>query len=578
MSTKINSSIWWLILGVGIVMLAAWLRWWHLSSTPPSPYWEEVALGYDAFSLLETGNDHHGHAWPVVAFESFGDWKPAGYYYALLPFIATMGLSVTSVRLPAVIAGVLIVIGVGWLSRLLGQWWKLNEGEVKRWQLITMLVTAVSPWAIVFSRAAWEVNLATCLVVWGIGCGWSAWLQARNHRSSWRDSVWMASAALLLVLSMYTYHAARVIAPVLGLGLGLTWVGLTWPHQRWGVALKKWAVAIIPAFLLALPLVLALGSPVTSQRFAETSIFSDVSVIERSNELQALAGHSWWSRLLYHRYVLFGRVILLNFFAHFTPQFLFLSGDTNPRHSIQFLGQLYPFEILFLGIGAIWVIWKYRLKAWFLWLWLVIGIVPAAITLAAPHALRTLFVMPLMMLVVGTGIVRGVEWGLRHCKRWLSPVVAERLLWTKILVVYALGILIFWRFYTGVYAQLYSAEWQGGYEEMVQHVSEYRSQHPEVPVYITREQGRPAMYYWFFTKTDPRLVQAANGTAKQDQGEFLEFENMKFIRSVDEVTTPGLVVSSPEQANRLQSRFTTQLVFTVSDGQRGPVWAGVAVE
>lgn len=578
MSIKNNQSRWFWFAWLSIVLVAVVLRFLHLSSTPPSPYWEEVALGYDAFSLLKTGKDHHGHVWPVVAFESFGDWKPAGYYYALLPFIATMELSVTAIRMPAALAGVLIVIGVGWLARLLSQWWRLDKEWGERWQLIAMAITAVSPWAILFSRAAWEVNLATGLVVWGVGCAWQSWLKARDKKNSNQDVWWMAGAAVLLVLSMYTYHAARLISPLLGLGLGATWMALTWSRPTWPQVVKRWVIAVVPAVIIAVPLLLALGSPVTSQRFAETSIFSDVSVIERSNELQAMAGHSWWSKIVYHRYVLFGQVIVVNFFSHFTPQFLFLTGDNNPRHSIQFLGQLYPFEIFFLLAGAIWLAYHYRFRGWFIWWWIVIGVVPASITLASPHALRTLFVMPVLMLLISAGILHFIVRWSHWLSRWLIKGTAEKIVWLKIAIVYLLGVGIFWRFYVGVYSQLYSSEWQAGYEEMVRQVADFESAHPDTPIYITREQGRPAMYYWFYTQTDPTLVQAAAKTAKQDQGEFLEFENLTFVRSVDEVTNPGLVVSSEAQAQRIQSKYDTQSLFSIKDAQNHTVWIGTLVE
>ena len=70
---------------------------------------------------------------------------------------------------------------------------------------------------------------------------------------------------------------------------------------------------------------------------------------------------------------------------------------------------------------------------------------------------------------------------------------------------------------------------------MIKKVVALQKENPELPVYITREQGRPAMYYWFYTKTDPKDVQKANDLVKKDQGEYLEFENIKFINTVGEI-------------------------------------------
>ncbi|MBU1967161.1 hypothetical protein KKH50_02615, partial [Patescibacteria group bacterium] len=106
-----------LILFSLILVLATGLRLYGITKFPPSLYWEEAALGYDAFSILRTGKDHHGNPFPIVAFESFGDWKPSLYFYAIVPFIKLLGLTELAVRLPAALSGIVIVIGIGLLAR-----------------------------------------------------------------------------------------------------------------------------------------------------------------------------------------------------------------------------------------------------------------------------------------------------------------------------------------------------------------------------------------------------------------------------------------------------------------------------
>src|SRR3989344_5582438 len=90
-----------------IIGLAAVLRLVGLGSNPPSLYWEEAALGYDAYSLWRTGKDYHGNSFPLVAFPSFGDYKPSLYFYVAAPFVGTLGLSEMAVRLPSALAGLL---------------------------------------------------------------------------------------------------------------------------------------------------------------------------------------------------------------------------------------------------------------------------------------------------------------------------------------------------------------------------------------------------------------------------------------------------------------------------------------
>lgn len=532
---------WWVSVIV-LLFVAAAIRLFHLTQSPPSPYWEEVALGYDAYSILLTGKDHHGHSWPVMAFESFGDWKPSGYFYALLPFLKTFGLSVFSVRLPSVVAGVGIVAGMGVLM------WQLTAKQVKDHQrrhlaVLAIFLAAISPWLIQFSRAAWEVNLATALILWGVIAGWQSIVTVQKKKYRF---VWLIVSIVFLFAAMYTYHSARILAPILGLTIG-------WQFLQQDLRAKRkniWLVGyIFPLFLVAFllrPFTAALGTPVLNQRLAETSVFSDLSVIEASNELRTLHNNSPLSRLMYHRYVLFGGQVASQFFSHFKLDFLFLSGDVNPRHSTQYFGLFYPFEIVFMLVGAVWVLQHFtRAQKQLLGAWLVFGILPAALTKTAPHALRILPTAPIFLLATAIGAWQVFNWFQTLAEQHWSGLKRISALWLLGLIgLYLISFAAFYRQLLFVYPQQFASQWQYGYESMIQAVENFRSQQPDLPVYITREQGRPAMYYWFYTKTDPALVQQANLTAKKDQGEFLEFQNLHFVNSLAEITIRPAITAS----------------------------------
>ncbi|MBT3511503.1 MAG: hypothetical protein HN846_00820, partial [Candidatus Pacebacteria bacterium] len=225
-----------------IVALGVGLRLYGITEFPPSPYWEEVALGYDAYSILETGKDHHGNSFPVVAFESFGDWKPSLYFYILVPFIKFFGLTTLAIRLPAVLSGISIVIGIGVLIRYL-----VKEKDRDKMQLMAMAITAISPWAIQFSRAGWEVNLATALILWGVV------LFTKELESNKNKPIFLFSSIILLSLSMYSYHSARVVAPLLGAGLALIWI------QKKQKRITQLIIPTLVALILVSPIIISLG-------------------------------------------------------------------------------------------------------------------------------------------------------------------------------------------------------------------------------------------------------------------------------------------------------------------------------
>ena len=69
-----------------LILLAAVLRLANLSHYPAGLNADEASIGYNAWSLINTGKDEHGVSWPLV-FRSFDDYKPAVYFYLVLPFV-----------------------------------------------------------------------------------------------------------------------------------------------------------------------------------------------------------------------------------------------------------------------------------------------------------------------------------------------------------------------------------------------------------------------------------------------------------------------------------------------------------
>lgn len=561
------------------VAMAIFLRVFNLMQVPPSLYWEEAALGYDAYSIAQTGKDHHGNAWPLVAFESFGDWKPSLYFYSIVPFVKVFGLVPWAIRAPAVLSGIAIVIAVGWLSYLVGK--RLDVEHARHYGMAGLLVAAYSPWAIQFSRAGWEVNLATALVSWGMVVG----LQVVTQTKAGKKMITSFSlskalgAVFLLVLAVYAYHGTRLIAPLLGVLLALDW----WWQLKSTFSFKQIAGKVIIPGLVAMvmmaPILVSLRSPQVTQRFAETSIFSQLDVIVESNEAKAAAGNSAISSLLYHRYLLFGREILINYFDHFNLTYLVVSGDTNLRHSTGYGGLLYYQDVLFLAIGLLCLVTSRKTIGWLVLGWWLVSIVPAALTTATPHALRTLPGMPAVLTLVAIGLYTTYIW----VKKWLTETFSAALYLKSIFglflllvgAVYAATWTQWAQYYYFVYPVQASSEWQYGYQQMVEAVNQLKEQHPELPIYITREQGRPAMYYWFFSQTEPHRVQAANASAAKDQGEYLTFENITFPNTVSEVkSSPAIVASSPEGKEQLVTdgyTITNEVIIKTLLGK--PTWS-----
>lgn len=250
-----------------ILLLACVLRLVSVTKTPPSLYWEEAALGYDAYSILMTGKDYHGNTLPILAFPSFGDFKPSLYFYAIVPFIKLFGLTPFAVRLPSVLSGIILT----GLVMLIGK-----ELFGKKIGYMAGLLYAIQPWSVHISRVGFETNLATLLITAGV------WFLIKAREKQW----YLLLAANAFGLSMYAYHSARIVAPILGGVLGL-WV-LYAVRKRKAFMLPLIAIGI--GLLYTLPIFLNMKNPVIAQRAQETSIFSDIRIIEEVIEQRKWQG------------------------------------------------------------------------------------------------------------------------------------------------------------------------------------------------------------------------------------------------------------------------------------------------
>ena len=574
---------WPLILIAGLILsLAGYLRFYKLSSLPPAPYWEEVALGYDAYSISQTLKDHHGNFLPLVAFESFGDWKPSGYFYVLAPFVKLLGLKVLIVRLPSALAGMAIVIGLGVLAWILVKELKLFPNLKKHYPktfkywvgFVALFVGAVSSWAIMFSRAAWEANLATAFLVWGVITFF--WFEFKQRNSRNIQYLWLTVSVFLFAYSMYTYHAARVVAPILLAFLMLEFLinSLKEKQKRSWQAQKQLVLSLFGAgvffVILISPLLIGLRNPQVSDRFTTTSVFNDTQVIEKSNRLKKEAGYSLFSRVFYHRYVFYSQEILKNFFKHLNLDFLFIHGDANRRHSTGYVGELYYLDFFFILLALYGLARWQRKLGLFLFVWLVVSIIPSSLTLeGSPHALRILPGMPAWLLLVSFGILFWLDWLVKKVRPRLF--VGVNLI---VLITYSLQVAAFWRFYTQVYPKLYAHEWQYGYKDAIKEVKALKAKNPNYDVYISRSKGRPAMYWWFYTQENPGEVQAQDKKeAKSDmQNEFLTYKNMTFFDKTSQVRQKSVVMLTPKEAEKSGLKNKLSVTKVVKDLEGKPVW------
>jgi 4-amino-4-deoxy-L-arabinose transferase-like glycosyltransferase len=500
-----------------VFVLAFVVRLVGNTQVPSSPYWEETAVGYDAYSILKTGKDHHGEAWPIVAFRSFGDYKPSLYFYATVPSVAAFGLNTFAVRFPAVLASSLTAVLLFWLARR----WRSD-----RFAWLTATLAIFQPWMWQVGRVGFEVNLAIMLCCLGVVL---IHLAYDNEKNSTRFSL-AGLATLAFVGAMYAYHGTRLLAPLFAFSSAFfLW---EWPKKlrlkdavTW---LQFWIPAGALALALCLPLIIALRSPVIAQRFQETSIFGTDIANQSSVATRALSPGNVFVKVASHPMIIWSQVLAKNYLDHFDPSWLFIKGDYNPRHSSQYLGMLYPWEIftLLFGIAFAGKLLK-RKHIHLLTTLTLLSPLAAMLTTVTPHGLRALPLAPWLALWSALGAEMLIFESL--------PLLFKKVPWLKTskawIVIFGIGVLGSFGLLAYYMATQYQAqtatEWQFGYSEIIRSLKKH--QLPGETLHLSRAYGRPAMYMWFTEKVEPQRVQAQEAVAQFDQGEFLTFEDWTFF-------------------------------------------------
>lgn len=362
-------------LALVIVLLAGFLRIRGLADNPPGMFRDELEKGWSALSIWETGrtavisDSGVTHSNPAPVFiDVFGDKTSAIYQYLDAPFVGALGLSRGSTRAAAALSGMLAVIALGALG------WVLFGAEGALW---CAAAAAVLPQAIIFSRWAQQGGIVPWVAAAGVACFWTAFWRPVGERRALAGI-----GGVLLGIAFYAYDPVRpgiaAILVVLVAALGCE----GWKEHR--RALVLFSIAFLA---VAVPVTLYAVGAEGSFRFRRVSVFSDGIM---PGIMRAAS----------------------NYAKHFSPKFLFQSGDFNPRHGLPGLG-LMSIPFIPLILAGVWsgarellrpTDRQARARAALVLAWVLAAPLGAAFTRdGIPHALRSILFVPALVLLVGEG-------------------------------------------------------------------------------------------------------------------------------------------------------------------------------
>lgn len=483
-----------------ILVIAACLRIPLLDKYPAGLNADEAAIGYNAYSLLQTGRDEHGAVWPLV-FRSFDDYKPGIYFYLVLPFVAVMGLNIWAIRLPSAVLG---IVSVYFIYLLVNKLFHKSKISNIKYQIsvghIAALLLATSPWHIHFSRGGWEVNAASTFMVIG--------LYFLLH--SLKNVRYFFLATFSFVLAMYTYHSFRIIVPLVFISFVLINLGQVRALVIKSENTKILVIIVIFGILSLLPLALQLTSVEGRSRFNGVSIFADEGPLWEALELRR--GHptnSFFARLIHNKYESYAVRIGQNYLSHFSPRFLFITGDEIARSKVPGMGQAYLWTVPLFIFGLLLLLRRSDSGSRLLLSWLFIAPVAAALTFQSPHALRAQNMVYPLIIITAIGLLEFVSFLSQKVRPLLLPL--SLLLIT--LFVYESGRYL--HYYYIHYPKDLPYAWEYGFDQIAAKIMPIEDKYQKI--IISDRYDQPYIITAFYIRYSPEKFQSEISLEPRDK-------------------------------------------------------------
>ncbi len=453
-----------------ILLLASFLRFWQLRNNPISLYWDEAAIGLDAYSISQTGKDMNNQHWLAPVLGSYGDFKAPVLIWLSSLSVRVFGLNAFAIRLPVTIFSILSVYLIYMLVREL----LLLEPRLKRYRfmpLLTALMLAISPWSVHFGRIGLESSLSVAFLL----------LALIFFLRAVRTQAWYFLVSTVFAsISVYSYYSLRLIVPLLCASL----IVIFWHKIK---NRKLWLAAAMLFFVLSMIPMLRSPYYARSQdyRLNNNNLIHHRQAIEESSAYLEKYNSSLLARLVYHRYVFVTRDFLVNMSSHFSVDFLFLRGDSNLRQHSGYLGELFLVTAPFFYLGALLLVLNWRSKlSWFLLALMLLSPIPAAMVYEVPHASRAIYLLlPFSILIA---------WGLNE-----FYLRAGKILLLIVIGIFALNAIFYYSDYFIDYKSRSSAAWLYSYNQVAIYLRDHYQEFSKIEIDERYWLPRIFVYYQF---------------------------------------------------------------------------------
>ncbi len=451
-----------------IIIAAAFLRFYKLTDVPPSLNWDETAAGYNAYTIANWGADEYGNKFPLV-FKSFGDDKHPVHIYITALFVKLFGSTDFITRLPAALFGSLFVLITYFLVD------QMFKNKIVA--LFSALFLAISPYHLQFSRGLWEAGFAVFFYVLGL---------LLFYLGIKKKKYLLPVSFFSLGISFFSYHSSKVVVPPTIILLGVLY---------FKDLIKNKISLIISILVILLFTILTVKNPailgfarIEQNKIARDKIENTYIYKKTGNTILSIF-----------------EVTFKNYITYFSPSYLFIKGDQNPRHSMTVFGEFYKIDLPLIAIGLILLILRRKKEGLVLAAWIFLAPIPAAFAGGPQNAVRACFMMGGVHILAALGAF-GL---LTLIKNKFWHAFALFLIFTPLFFEFGKYI----HYYYTEYSKKDAIEWQYGMRQVV----EYLKYNPGYKkVYMDKIRQQPYIFFLYYFKTPlPELLK----TVKYDTSE-----------------------------------------------------------
>jgi len=432
-----------------------------------SLFGDEIDVGYQAYSILNTGKDYKGNLLPTY-IQSLSESRAPLLIYLSIPGIKIFGLTQLGVRITPIIFSILSIFLVYKLVLLLSKSDKLA--------LISATVMSFTPWHFHYSRTSFEVTLLISLILSGT---YFIFKYFDNNKNKF-----LYLSILFFCLSFYTYNTANIFVPLLILFIFFT------NFSKFKSSLKPKSIffSSLIFLIVTVPLLSQIFFGNAANRFGLINIFNDPkivnNIVEKRTSFSATVPNI--EKIFHNKPISWIQEFTKNYLNAFSLPFLFNHGDINNlRHSVPNFGLIFVSFLPFLFIGLFSLDLKLKLNKLMLF-WLITSPVATSLTTnGGNHATRLFILLPAICFFIGNGIYKLLS----------SPKITSKIIVSVLMTTAIFETISYSHEYFVHYPKDSFEVWNYGYQEIFQNIPVNSSR-----VFISNAKYNSLLPFVFYQK------------------------------------------------------------------------------